>query len=187
MKNVMLIVAFAAISWNTYAQCSNNNSTNANARTVAYTTHEKDIVDVAAGSDDFSTLVAAVKAADLVGTLKSDGPFTVFAPTNAAFSKLPDGTIATLLKPENQSLLTKILTYHVLAGKYDAAAIVNAIQLGGGEAKLATVSGDLLLARIDGSNVILVDEKGGKSIISSTDVAAKNGLIHVIDTVVIPE
>jgi len=147
----------------------------------------KDIVEVAAGSADHSTLVAAVKAADLVGTLQGAGPFTVFAPTNAAFGKLPSGTVDGLLKPEAKPALTKILTYHVVAGKLDAAAVVKAIQAGGGKAVLSTVSGGKLTASLDGGKVKLTDENGGTSWVTATDLKATNGVIHVIDSVVLPK
>lgn len=146
----------------------------------------KDIVDNAVNSADHTTLVAAVKAAGLVDTLKSKGPFTVFAPTNAAFDKLPAGTVETLVKPENKETLTKILTYHVLAGSYDSKSIVKAITKGGGKASFKTVSGGTLTAMLDGSNVVLMDEKGGRSTVTIADVKQSNGIIHVIDTVVLP-
>lgn len=147
----------------------------------------KDIVGVAAESADHSTLVAAVKAADLVATLQGAGPFTVFAPTNAAFGKLPSGTVDGLLKPEAKPALTKILTYHVVAGKLDAAAVVKAIQSGGGKAVLSTVSGGKLTATLDGGKVKLTDENGGTSWVTATDLQATNGVIHVIDSVVLPK
>jgi uncharacterized surface protein with fasciclin (FAS1) repeats len=146
----------------------------------------KNIVENAAASADHTTLVAAVKAAGLVDTLASKGPFTVFAPTNSAFDKLPAGTVDTVLKPENKGLLTKILTYHVVAGKFDSKAVVKAIKAGGGKAELTTVSGGKLWASLDGNNVILMDEKGGKAMVTIADVYQSNGVIHVIDTVVMP-
>jgi uncharacterized surface protein with fasciclin (FAS1) repeats len=146
----------------------------------------KNIVANAVNSKDHTTLVAAVKAAGLVETLQSAGPFTVFAPTNAAFDKLPAGTVDTLLKPENKDTLTKVLTYHVIAGNNDSKAIVKAIKNGGGKAEFKTVSGGTLTAMMDGKNVVLVDEKGGKSIVTIADVRQSNGVIHVIDTVVLP-
>ena len=149
-------------------------------------TSQKTIVDVAASSKDHSTLVAAVKAADLVETLNSAGPFTVFAPVNAAFDKLPKGTVETLLKPENQKLLTSILTYHVVAGNIDAAAVVAAIEAGKGKATLKTVSGKKLVASIENGNVVLTDEKGGTAIVTATDLKGSNGVIHVIDTILMP-
>ncbi|HVU94864.1 MAG TPA: fasciclin domain-containing protein [Puia sp.] len=145
-----------------------------------------DIVDVAAGSKDHSTLVAAVKAAGLVETLKGKGPFTVFAPTNSAFSKLPAGTVDNLLRPENKSQLSAILTYHVVSGKLDAKAVLAAIKKGGGKASLTTVSGGTLTAMLENGKVVLVDAKGGKSTVTAADVKASNGVIHVIDTVLMP-
>ena len=148
---------------------------------------QKTIVDVAVGSSDHTTLVAAVKAADLVATLQSAGPFTVFAPTNAAFAKLPAGTVETLLKPENKATLAKILTYHVVAGNLNAAAVVKAINDSKGSLKVKTVSGGTLIASLKGGKVILTDEKGGVSTVVATDLAASNGVIHVIDSVVLPK
>ncbi len=146
----------------------------------------KDIVDNAVNSKDHTTLVAAVQAAGLVDTLKSAGPFTVFAPTNAAFEKLPAGTVETLVKPENKATLTKILTYHVVAGNNDAKSIIKAIKKGGGKAEFKTVAGGTLTAMLEGSSVVLMDEKGGKSTVTIADVKQSNGVIHVIDTVVLP-
>jgi uncharacterized surface protein with fasciclin (FAS1) repeats len=147
---------------------------------------KKDIVGVAAGSPDHTTLVAAVKAAELVETLQGKGPFTVFAPTNAAFDKLPAGTVATLLKPENKGQLVGILTYHVVAGKLNAKAVMAAIKAGGGKAVLTTVAGGSLTASIEDGKVVLTDAKGGKSIVTATNLKASNGVIHVIDSVVLP-
>ena len=146
-----------------------------------------DIVDAAMGSKDLTTLVAAVKAAGLVDTLKSKGPFTVFAPTDSAFEKLPAGTVETLVKPENKAMLTKILTYHVVAGNVDSKAIAKAIKKGNGKATFKTVSGDTLTAMMEGRNLVLTDEKGGKSIVTVADLKQSNGVVHVIDTVVLPE
>jgi hypothetical protein len=168
MKNLALVFVSVLISVSTFAQKS-------------------DIVDIAVGSKDHTTLVAAVKAAGLVETLKSAGPFTVFAPTNAAFDKLPAGTVATLVKPENKATLTAILTYHVVAGKFSATDVVAAIKAGNGTATLTTVQGGKLKASLKGSSVILTDEKGGVSTITATDLNATNGVIHVIDTVVLPK
>ncbi len=148
---------------------------------------QKTIVDVAVGSKDHTTLVAAVKAADLVATLQSAGPFTVFAPTNAAFAKLPAGTVEYLLKAENKATLAKILTYHVIAGSFNATAVVKAIKDGGGSVTLKTVSGGNLVASIKDGKVILTDEKGTTSTVIATDLAANNGLIHVVDAVVLPK
>ncbi len=147
----------------------------------------KNIVENALNSADHTTLVAAVKAAGLVETLQGKGPFTVFAPTNAAFDKLPAGTVETLVKPENKETLTKILTYHVVAGKMDSKKLMSAIKKGGGQAMLKTVSGGTLTARMNGAHGIsLTDEKGGTSNVTIADVYQSNGVIHVIDTVVMP-
>jgi uncharacterized surface protein with fasciclin (FAS1) repeats len=148
---------------------------------------QKTIVDIAVGSKDHTTLVAALKAADLVATLQSAGPFTVFAPTNAAFGKLPAGTVENLLKPENKATLAKILTYHVVAGNLNATAVLKAIKDGGGSVTLKTVSGGSLVASIKEGKVILTDEKGGVSTVVATDLAGSNGVIHVIDSVVLPK
>lgn len=145
-----------------------------------------DVVDIAIGSKDHTTLVAAVKAADLVGTLKGKGPFTVFAPTNAAFDKLPKGTVEGLLKPESKSALAGILTYHVVAGNIDAAAVMAAIKEGKGKAVLTTVNGAKLTASVKGGKVMLTDSKGGMSTVTATDLKGSNGVVHVIDTVVMP-
>jgi len=147
----------------------------------------KDIVDNAVNSKDHTTLVAAVKAAGLVDTLKSPGPFTVFAPTNEAFAALPAGTVDTLLKPENKGKLTAVLTYHVVAGKMDAATLVAAIKAGGGKATLKTVEGDpLTLSTADGK-VLVMDESGGTATVTIADVYQSNGVIHVIDKVLLPK
>ncbi len=148
---------------------------------------EKDIVDNAVNSKDHTTLVAAVKAAGLVDTLKGAGPFTVFAPTNAAFDKLPKGTVDTLLKPDKKADLTKVLTYHVVPGKVDAAALRQQIAAGNGTASLKTVQGETLTAKDDGAGgIVLTDAKGGQSHVTIADVMQKNGVIHVVDTVLMP-
>jgi len=147
----------------------------------------KDIIDNAANSKDHTTLVAAVKAAGLVDTLKGAGPFTVFAPVNAAFEKLPAGTVDGLLKPESKAALTKILTYHVVPGKQDAATIAKAIEDGKGKATFKTVAGGTLTAAMEGPSVVLTDEKGGKSRVTTADVMQSNGVIHVIDSVLMPK
>jgi len=146
----------------------------------------KDIVDNAVNSADHTTLVAAVKAAGLVDTLKGAGPFTVFAPTNAAFEKLPSGTVDMLIKPENQTTLTRILTYHVVTGQMDSNTIMNAIRKGKGKARLKTVSGGTLTVWMSGNHLVLQDEKGGKSMVTIADVRQSNGVIHVVDTVLMP-
>ncbi len=146
----------------------------------------KDIIDNAVNSPDHTTLVAAVKAAGLVDTLKGAGPFTVFAPTNEAFAKLPAGTVETLLKPENKDTLARILTYHVVAGRLSSAELKKQIRAGHGQATLKTVSGGTLTAMMQGSNIVLKDEKGGMSTVTIPNVFQSNGVIHVIDTVVMP-
>ncbi|UZO82054.1 fasciclin domain-containing protein [Aquimarina sp. ERC-38] len=148
---------------------------------------DSDIIAVASGNEDFSTLVAAVEAATLVETLKSEGPFTVFAPTNDAFAELPEGTVETLLAPENKEMLSSILTYHVVSGKLMAADVVKAINDNNGSYKVTTVQGNELTATLDGETVMLIDAKGNKSVIVATDVDASNGVIHAIDTVIMPE
>jgi uncharacterized surface protein with fasciclin (FAS1) repeats len=149
---------------------------------------QRDIVDNAVNSADHTTLVAAVKAAGLVETLKGKGPFTVFAPVNAAFAALPAGTVETLLKPENKAALAGVLTYHVVAGSYDAAAIQRAIRAGGGQATLKTVAGGALTAKMNGPrNVVVVDAQGNVANVSTYDVRQSNGVIHVIDQVLLPK
>ena len=147
----------------------------------------KTIVGVAAANDNFSTLVVAVKAADLISILNSAGPFTVFAPINAAFDKLPEGTVTTLLKPENKEILTSILTYHVIAGKFNAAAVVKGINDNNGKFAVKTVQGEMLTASLQNEKVILTDGKGNVSTVVITDIEASNGIIHAIDSVVMPK
>lgn len=146
----------------------------------------RDIIDNAVNSADHTTLVAAVKAAGLVDTLKGRGPFTVFAPTNAAFAKLPAGTVDTLLMAQNKPMLTTVLTYHVVPGRVDAADLARRIQAGGGSAMLKTVQGGQLTARMRGGEVVIVDAKGGTSVVTTADVYQSNGVIHVVDTVLMP-
>ena len=147
----------------------------------------KDIIDNAVNSKDHTTLVAAVKAAGLVETLKGAGPFTVFAPTNAAFAALPAGTVDTLLKPENKATLSGILTYHVVAGKVDAAALTKMIADGKGTASLKTVAGGTLTAKTAGGKVMIMDEKGGSATVTIADAYQSNGVIHVVDKVLLPK
>ncbi len=178
------------------AACTNNNKKDTQkSETVEQETVEvkkeevvetPTIVGVAAANKNFTTLVTAVKAAGLVETLNGKGPFTVFAPLNDAFAKLPAGTVEGLLKPESKETLTAVLTYHVVSGKFVAADVVKAIQDGNGTFVITTVQGGTLTASLDGDSVILTDAKGGKSKIVLTDVAASNGVIHAIDTVVMP-
>ncbi|GAB5555012.1 MAG: fasciclin domain-containing protein [Saprospiraceae bacterium] len=155
--------------------------------TKEVTTNDKDIVDIALSSDDHTTLVAALKAAGLVSALQADGPFTVFAPTNAAFEALPEGTVATLLKPENKEALTNILTYHVVAGNIDAAAVVKAIKDGNGTATLTALNGGKIEAYLEDGKVFLKDENGGTSQVMVTDLKGNNGVIHVVGAVVLPK
>ena len=144
------------------------------------------IVDGAVASADHGTLVAAVKAAGLVETLQGDGPFTVFAPTDAAFAKLPAGTVESLLRPENKADLTRVLTYHVVAGEVGSADLVEKIRAAGGSARLTTVAGGNLTAKLDAGKVVLVDGKGGSATVTLADLDQSNGVIHVIDSVVLP-
>ena len=147
----------------------------------------KNIIQNAVNSKDHTTLVAAVKAAGLVDTLQGPGPFTVFAPTNGAFGKLPAGTVDTLVKPENKATLTKILTYHVVPGRMTAANLMKAVKDGGGMARLKTIEGENLVVRQDGmSKLSITDAKGGTSMITVADVLQSNGVIHVVDTVLMP-
>jgi hypothetical protein len=150
------------------------------------TAPSKNIVETASAAPSLSTLVAAVTAAGLVDTLASPGPFTVFAPTNTAFEKLPAGTVGTLVKPENKATLTKILTYHVVAGKLTSNDIVGAIKAGGGMATLTTVSGDKLTARLSGNSDVITNGKGGQSTVTAVDVMQSNGVVHIIDSVLLP-
>ncbi len=178
-----LLTAMLLLNAAATAQCTQHG---AKARTVAYTS-DKDIIDIAAGSDDFTTLVTAVKAAGLVENLKGDGPFTVFAPVNEAFAKLPDGTVASLLEPANKAALTNVLTYHVAAGKFDSKAVVEAIKAGNGKAELEMVNGGTLRATMRDGNVYLIDENYNLAKVTTVDLEASNGVIHVIETVVLPK
>lgn len=178
---ILSIVALSAISQVSFAQ----------EKTVtvggAPMYPSKNIIENAVNSKDHTTLVAAVKAADLVETLSGPGPFTVFAPTNKAFDKLPKGTVETLVKPENKATLTGILTYHVVPGKMSAADLAKAITDGGGQAALKTASGGTLTAKMKGKKIELVDAKGGTATVTIADVNQSNGVIHVIDTVLMPQ
>lgn len=184
-KLSLAVVAIAFVATNSFAQNMMKEKTVMVGGAAMYPS--KDIVDNAVNSKDHTTLVAAVKAAGLVETLKSAGPFTVFAPTNEAFEKLPAGTVENLLKPENKSTLTKVLTYHVVAGKMDAKDLSMAIKAGKGKATLKTVSGGTLIATMKGKNIMLKDENGGMSTVTIADVYQKNGVIHVINSVVLPK
>jgi uncharacterized surface protein with fasciclin (FAS1) repeats len=181
MKKIMILaVALVAIAFapKTYAQ------TKMVGGAAMYPT--KNIVENAVNSKDHTTLVAAVKAAGLVETLESAGPFTVFAPTNEAFNKLPAGTVDNLVKPENKATLTKILTYHVVAGRLSAEDLMAKVKAGMGKAELTTVQGGKLWVKQEGKKLYLVDEKGGKSWITIADVFQSNGVIHVINAVLMP-
>ncbi len=181
----LAVVAIAFVSTTSFAQGMSKEKTVMVGGAAMYPS--KDIVDNAVNSKDHTTLVAAVKAAGLVETLKSAGPFTVFAPTNDAFAKLPAGTVDNLLKPENKGSLTKVLTYHVVAGKMDAADLSKAIKNGKGKATLKTVAGGTLTATMKGKNIMLTDENGGMATVTIADVYQKNGVIHVINSVVLPK
>ena len=146
----------------------------------------KNIVENAVNSKDHTTLVAAVKAAGLVETLQGDGPFTVFAPTNKAFDKLPKGTVETLVKPENKGTLTTVLTYHVVPGKLDSKELARMIKEGSGKAMLTTVQGEQLTVMMKGKGIVVMDAKGGKAMVTTKDVYQKNGVIHVVDSVLMP-
>ncbi|MBT8298620.1 MAG: fasciclin domain-containing protein [Maribacter sp.] len=192
MIKTLTVLAIAGIMSSSYAQneIAMNNSEKSD-KTLSIDSKgivvANTIVDVAAGNDNFSTLVAAVKAADLVSTLQSEGPFTVFAPTNDAFAKLPDGTVAGLLKPESKSVLTSILTYHVVSGKFEAAAVIDAVTKNGGKFMVETVQGGTITISINDGKVMLTDEKGNMSTVVMADVGASNGVIHAIDGVVMPK
>ncbi|MCA1622250.1 MAG: fasciclin domain-containing protein [Acidobacteria bacterium] len=188
MKKLILAVFALAVTFgfgvdNASAQMSNGNPMVGGA--AMYKT--KNIVQNAVNSKDHTTLVAAVKAAGLVETLQGKGPFTVFAPTNSAFNALPAGTVDTLVKPENKAMLTKILTYHVVAGNMDSKKIMKAIKKGNGKAMLTTVSGDTLTASMNGNSLVLTDEKGGISTVTIANVKQSNGVIHVVDTILMPQ
>jgi len=196
MKKIssLFLVAFTIF----LASCSNNesNTTDTQKATAEQTVgqsgvqddaSQKNVVQVAIGSKDHTTLVTAVKAGELVDALSNAGPFTVFAPTNDAFNKLPAGTVEGLLKPESKATLTSILTYHVVSGKFEAAAVIEAIEANKGKFEVTTVQGGkITLSLVDGK-VVLTDAKGGKATVAIADVAASNGVIHAIDSVVMPK
>ena len=188
MKKILFSLAFVAlfsVATTTTVSAQAKTKTVMVGGAAMYPT--KNIIENAVNSKDHTTLVAAVKAAGLVETLSSAGPFTVFAPTNEAFNKLPAGTVETLVKPESKATLTKILTYHVVAGRMTSADLVKAIKAGKGKATLKTVSGGTLTAMMKGpTGIELKDEKGGISTVTIADVMQSNGVIHVIDTVLMP-
>lgn len=186
-RTLFFLLSLIVLSFELNAQCSSSNhKSNRYVRTVSFQ-HTPDIIDIAASDAQFGTLVAAVKAAGLAETLKGDGPFTVFAPVNSAFAKLPDGTVASLLKPESKGQLTKVLTYHVVAGEFFASDVINAIKSSGGSFTVETVSGDKLTASLSNDSVILEDESGNRIAVTKTDIDASNGVIHVIDSVLLPK
>ena len=175
----------------TYGMDDGSQMASANAETTvmvggAAMYPSRNIVENAVNSADHTTLVAAVKAAGLVDTLSGPGPFTVFAPTNDAFAKLPAGTVDTLLKPQNKQMLTDVLTYHVVPGRVSASQLMQMIRDGGGMAKLKTVNGATLTARMQGDHIVLVDAKGGIAKVTQADVFQSNGVIHVTDAVSLP-
>jgi uncharacterized surface protein with fasciclin (FAS1) repeats len=185
MKKLLLAafvaVAFVLAALSSHAQMSTDPMVGGAAMSPS-----KNIIDNAVNSKDHTTLVAAVKAAGLVDTLSGPGPFTVFAPTNEAFDKLPAGTVETLLKPENKDMLVKILTYHVVPGRVSAKDLKKMIKAGHGTATIKTVQGENLTAAVEGSNIVLTDAKGGRSTVTIADVFQSNGVIHVVDTVLMP-
>jgi uncharacterized surface protein with fasciclin (FAS1) repeats len=187
IKSIRIIAAFAGImtlaSVGATAQMSGDKDPMVGGAAMY---PSKNIIENAVNSKDHTTLVAAVKAAGLVDTLEGAGPFTVFAPTNEAFDKLPAGTVETLLKPENKATLVKILTYHVVSGKLSAKDIAEQIKKGKGKATLTTVEGGTLTATKEGGKIVLTDEKGGKSTVTIANVFQSNGVIHVVDTVLMP-
>lgn len=196
MKKIFLVMASVGLIVSSCAEGTKTTTTEANENTEVAVAEVKEeapapaqetIVGVAVGNENFSTLVTAVKAAGLVETLSGTGPFTVFAPTNDAFAKLPEGTVGTLVKPENKAMLTDILTYHVVSGKVMASDVVAAIKANNGSFETNTVMGEKITLMMDGENVVIKDAKGGKSVIIMTDVAASNGVIHAIDTVIMPK
>lgn len=169
VRNFMLAVATTTAFTATNAMASNT------------------VVDIAVGSADHTTLVAAVKAAGLVDTLAGEGKFTVFAPTNKAFGNLPDGTVDTLLKPENKGTLTKVLTAHVVAGNITSSDLVAKIKAHGGNFNFKTVSGDALTARLEGGHVYIFDESGGAALVTTPDVQGDNGIVHIVNDVLLPK
>jgi uncharacterized surface protein with fasciclin (FAS1) repeats len=188
MKKILFAsIIFAAASFSASAQDAKMASEKTVTVGGAPMYPSKNIIENAVNSKEHTTLVAAVKAAGLVETLEGVGPFTVFAPTNAAFNKLPKGTVDNLLKPENKGTLTTVLTYHVVAGRMNASDLAKAIKAGNGTAELTTVQGGKLWAMMKGKNIILKDEKGGMSKVTIADVNQSNGVIHVVDTVLMPK
>ena len=184
MSNKLFIAALLifGISFSSYAQCGSHKK-----HVKSSYVHKNDIIDIASGNDQFSTLVLSVKTAILVTTLQGDGPFTVFAPTNAAFAKIDSKTIETLLSPEGRDQLTQILTYHVISGEFKAKDVVTAIKASGGTFTIEPVSGNKLKASLSGDTVLLTDENNRTAAVTATDIDATNGVIHVIVSVVLPK
>ena len=187
--SVLLLLGVIATSCGKKKEADSAAMTDSTAVSMDTTVVEEtpNIVGVASANADFSTLVTAVKAAGLVETLSGDGPFTVFAPNNAAFAKLPAGTVDGLLKPENVEKLKAVLTYHVVAGKFDAATVTDAINKNNGKYSVKTVQGGTIVLSLMDGKVMLTDEKGGSAMIILADLAASNGVIHAIDSVVMPK
>jgi uncharacterized surface protein with fasciclin (FAS1) repeats len=183
MKKILVFAIASIFATNTFAQTAEKTVTVGGAAMYP----SKNIVQNAVNSKEHTTLVAAVKAAGLVETLQSAGPFTVFAPVNKAFDALPDGTVANLLKPENKEMLTKILTYHVVAGKLNAADIAMKIKEGNGTAVLTSVAGGKLKIMMKGKKIAIMDEAGGVGYVTIKDVNQSNGVIHVIGKVLMPQ
>ena len=187
MKTLVLSTLFAAVLLSACGGMSTMSDTKTVMVGGAAMFPNKDIIDNAVNSKDHTTLVAAVKAAGLVDTLKSSGPFTVFVPVNSAFAALPAGTVDTLLKPENKATLTKVLTYHVVPGRLNASDLARQISAGGGRAMLKTASGGTLTASMSGSSVMITDDGGGSARVTIADVNQSNGVIHVVDKVLLPK
>jgi uncharacterized surface protein with fasciclin (FAS1) repeats len=190
MKSKLAMMAISASAM-ALAGCMTTDANMAASNDISYVGgaamySNKTIVGNAVNSPEHTTLVAAVKAAGLVDTLNGAGPFTVFAPTNAAFGKLPAGTVETLVRPENRATLQSILTYHVVPGRMTAADLMAAIRAGGGRARLTTAQGGTLTAQMMGDRIMLIDAKGGMSHVTQANVMQSNGVIHVVDTVVMP-
>lgn len=187
-KSLIISVSAACSALLVLAACAPQSPSTGGAPVTAAETAAPSatIVDAAIASADHTTLVAAIQAAGLVETLSGPGPFTVFAPTNAAFAKLPAGTVETLIQPDNRETLTRILTYHVVAGRVSASDLVALIDANGGRATLTTVQGGTLTATREGQTIRLTDAAGGAALVTAADLAGSNGLIHVLDTVVMP-
>ncbi len=191
IKSLALITAMVFFTGSAFAQTDNSKMDDKKEKTVmvggAAMYPSKNIVENAVNSKDHTTLVAAVKAAGLVETLQTAGPFTVFAPTNEAFAMLPAGTVDNLLKPENKAALSGVLTYHVVAGKFGSKDLAELIKAGNGMATLKTVAGGNLYASMKGNKIEIKDEKGGSAYVTIKDVNQSNGVIHVVDHVLLPK